>query len=497
MKQELQFITNNLKPEALTDLKLSKSTVEYFGVRLGYDQETASEVRSHYYPYECKGEILAYQVRIVQGKKFFSIGDFDSCEPFGWRQALEAGGRKLFITEGQKDCMALYQVLRDNSQQSYTPAVISLPNGVKSVQKMTKYVKQFDNWKEVILVFDMDGPGQEAVNSFCKIYPEARVAKLPLKDPHEMLMNSREKELFAAVMFNAKRKLSDKLIRSSDLWDKAGIRPEQGISWPWPELTDKTRGIRTGEGYYFGAGVKMGKSCVVNELGAHLITEHDRPVFFCKPEEENHITAQKLAGVAANCVFHDPRIEFDREAFERGKRLINDKAIMYGEYGKVDWDELKQEIRYVCVAEQVRDIIIDPITCLTVGMSSGEANERLVEIASELASMAKEMPFTYYVFCHLNAPQTGKPHERGGEVLSVQFAGSRAMMRAAYYLIGLEGNKDPNEPRLKNIRYFSVLEDRNFGESGKIPLMYNPNTGRLLQATESQREEFQNAETDE
>ena len=161
----------------------------------------------------------------------------------------------------------------------------------------------------------------------------------------------------------------------------------------------------------------------------HLIVEHNLPVFFCKPEEENHITAQKLAGVATNAIFHDPKKEFDGDAFERGKRLIGDKAIMYGEYGKIEWSQLKKEIRYVVTAEGVRDIIIDPITCLTVGMGSGEANERLVEIAADLAAMAKELQFTYYVFCHLNRPQSGPDHERGGHVLSTQFAGSRAMMR--------------------------------------------------------------------
>lgn len=158
---------------------------------------------------------------------------------------------------------------------------------------------------------------------------------------------------------------------------------------------------------------------------------------------------------------------------------------MYGEYSKVEWSQLKKEIRYVVTAEGIRDIIIDPITCLTVGMGSGEANERLVEIAADLAAMAKELQFTYYVFCHLNAPQSGPPHERGGHVLSTQFAGSRAMMRACYYMIGLEGNKDPEQPNLKNVRHLVLLEDRNFGETGRIPLIYNGNTGRLLEGHQS------------
>jgi len=470
--------------------KLLQKAMEYFGVRLGYDRETASEVRSHYYPYyNPEGEITAYGVKVLEGKKFFFMGDTSDLWPFGWHQALKAGGKKLFITEGQKDCISLLQVLKQFGKSERMPSVISLPNGTKSVDTMAKCIPHFDKWAEVVLCFDNDDSGQGAVKQFALMYPDVKVATLPLKDAHDMLMAGRENELFQAVMFRAKTQLSDKLVRSSDVWERAKERPKQGLSWPWQELTSLTRGIRRGEGYYFGGGVKMGKSCLVNEIGGHLITEHNLPVFFCKPEEENHITAQKLAGVATNSIFHDPKREFDNDAFERGQRLIDDKAIMYGEYGKVQWDQLKREIRYVTASEGVKDVIIDPITCLTVGLGSGEANERLVEISSEIASMCKELDFTYYIFCHLNAPQSGLPHERGGPVLSMQFAGSRSMMRACHYMVGLEGNKDPEQPNLKNLRYLTLLEDRNFGETGKIPLIYNPNTGRLLESIHGDQDE--------
>jgi hypothetical protein len=62
-------------------------------------------------------------------------------------------------------------------------------------------------------------------------------------------------------------------------------------------------------------------------------------------------------------------------------------------------------------------------------------------------------------------------------------------MRACYMMIGLEGNKDPEQPNLKNVRQLVILEDRNFGESGKIPLLYNPNTGRLLESHMNDNEE--------
>jgi len=248
---------SKLPQEASPSEKLEKWAIEHFNVRLGFDQETASEVRSHYYPYERDGAIQAYQVKVLEGKKFFFVGNTHKIEPFGWRQALSNGGMRLFITEGQKDAITLLQVLHKHGKFENIPAVISLPNGVKSVDNMIPFIKLMDRWKEVVLVFDNDIAGDDAVKRFAKLMPTVKVAKLPLKDPHDMLMEGREQELYQSVMFRAKTQLSDKLVRSSDMWELASKRPEEGLSWPWAGLTDLTRGIRRGEGYYFGAGVDI------------------------------------------------------------------------------------------------------------------------------------------------------------------------------------------------------------------------------------------------
>ena len=51
-------------------------------------------------------------------------------------------------------------------------------------------------------------------------------------------------------------------------------------------------------------------------------------------------------------------------------------------------------------------------------------------------------------------------------------------------MYGLEGNKDPDLPdEERNIRYLVLLEDRNFGESIRIPLFYNRMTGKLTELT--------------
>ena len=139
---------------------------------------------------------------------------------------------------------------------------------------------------------------------------------------------------------------------------------------------------------------------------------------------------------------------------------------------------MKGDIAYCVKGEKVKDIIIDPITCFTNQMSSSEANEFLVGMTAELAAMSKDMDFTSYIFCHLKAPEAGPPHERGGKVLSTQFAGSRSMMRACHMMIGLEGNKDPDlSEEDRNMRTLVLLEDRTFGQTGRIPLFWDKTTG--------------------
>jgi len=493
IKEELDKVSK-LPTKDLPDRCLNQRTLDYFGVKTGLSQEDGTSVAAHYYPYTKGGEIVGYNVRIVDGKKFFRIGEttVSELEPFGWKQAMRSNSPKLFITEGELDAMSLFKIVMMHNKYKEPTAVISLAGGSSSVSAMGQYVERIrDKFKEVVLVFDQDEAGQKATDTFCKLMPEAKIAKLPLKDANDMLKDGRDKECFNIVMFQAKNRLSGKMVSSEDLWDKAKTRPEFGKSWPWPSLTQMTRGIRSGETYYIGGGVKLGKSCLVNAIATHFIAEHGERVFLCKPEEAPEITARKLAGYAKGRIFDDPNIEFDEIAFDEGAEIIGDNAILYDSYQKTDWEDVKQAIRQAVVQQGCKLAIIDPITCFTVGVSAAERNEILIEIATEAASMAKELDFTLIIFCHLNKPDSGKPHERGGAVQSVQFAGSRGMMRAAHLMIGLEGNKDPDlTPEQRNCRDLVLLEDRNFGESGRVKLWYNKSTGRLAELSPEQADKL-------
>jgi twinkle protein len=268
-----------------------------------------------------------------------------------------------------------------------------------------------------------------------------------------------------------------RIICGQDLVEKAMEPAKWGVSWPWKRITEMTRGIRTGETVYIGAAQKMGKSEVVNAIGAHLIKEHNWKILMAKPEEANTKTYKMVASKLAGKMFHDPKVPFDKEAFLKAADVIDDKLLLLNLYQHVGWESLKIDIAQAA-AMGVKAVFIDPITNLTNGLSASEANSKLQEIAQELAAMALDLDIVVFIFCHLRNPESGKPHDRGGQVLTSQFAGSRAMGRSCNYMFGIQGNKDPNlSVEQRNMRDLVLLDDREFGEVGTCELQWDQRTG--------------------
>ena len=224
------------------------------------------------------------------------------------------------------------------------------------------------------------------------------------------------------------------------------------------------------------------KSEVVNALAAHLITEHKLKVLLAKPEEANKKSYKLLVGKVAGRIFHDPRVEFDMDAYEKAGKLVRDNVAMLNLYQHIDWNTLKGDITFAS-SVGVKAVFIDPITNLTNGMSSSERNDALMGIAQELAAMAKDLDIVIFIFCHLNKPAKGIiPFDRGGKITTDYFAGSSAMARSCNYAVGMEGNKDPDQPiEVRNMRKLVLLADREFGESGSVDLYWNRDNGQFTE----------------
>ena len=483
IERELKAISQ-FKNYAFPDRGLTKDTCKYFGIVASVSEEDGETIQAHYYPYYKDGNLSAYKVRMVKDKKFWGVGSVKDVELFGWQQAIQTGSKKLIITEGELDAAAAFQMLKDNNKRSvdyaeYNPAVVSLTGGAGSAFKeLSKHSKEIRKYfKEIVLAFDKDAPGEEAVKEAMKVFPDALVAAMPAKDANACLLEGRSKAFVASILFNANVPKNTRILLGDVLFEEAKEPPSFGVPWPWKHITEATRGIRLGETIYIGAGQKQGKSEVVNTLAAHLITHVGWSVLLAKPEENNKKTVKMVAGKVAGRIFHDPKKEFDEDAYDEAAELLKGKLYLLNLYQHVGWDSLKADIREAA-ALGCKAVFIDPITNLVNGMNAADANTKLQEISQELSSMALDLNIVIFIFCHLRNPDSGNPHERGGEVLSSQFAGSRAMARSCNLMLGLEGNRDPNlSKEERNMRTLVLLEDREFGETGRYPLYWDDATG--------------------
>lgn len=481
--------------------RLRAKYLKAMGTKVSISEEDGKTPTALYHPMYKGDEFLGYYVKTLTSPSYqWALGDVKGADPFNWHNAKKTGAYKLIIVEGREDAIAVESIFDRYGKEEYRPAVIALSNGTNSVKRcLNNIAKEAQNlFKEIVICFDDDKSGNKALEEAMLIFPGAFTCTLPAKDPNDCIMKGAGKAAYKALAFqNSKPKNTRLLIANKELHMIARKPTPMGeLTWFSPTMQKLLRGVRLGETIYEGAGVKMGKSELLNAQAAHHIKVDDVPVLVAKPEEAWDKTYKLMSNKMVGGVFHDPDVEFDYEAFDEAGKQLDSKLAMIDLYQHVGWDTLRSDIVYAA-NEGFKAVFIDPITNLTAGMNAADANTFLTGMAREVSSIAKDKNIVVFMFCHLKAPEGNIsadqrekryaknmfhdlgncPHEMGGSIFSSQFAGSRAMMQSCNLMLGLEGNKDTNLPEeIRYMRWLKILEDREFGNSASIPIYRNPHT---------------------
>ena len=256
--QELLSEIHELSTVDDTERKLGARSLAYFGIKTQLSEFDGTTLTAKFYPYTTDGAITAYKCK-THDKNFYSVGDMQNCDPFGWEQAMRGHNHTLYITEGEDDAAALMKALMPSWSKELPPAIISTSSGATGLKSISRRADTINRrFKQVVLVFDQDDAGRNGVRKVSNLLENCRSASFELKDANDMVKADRSNELAKAVLFESQPLVSGKCVRSSDAWHLAETKVEWGLDWPWPTMTDLTRGRRRGEVYYFGSGVKMG-----------------------------------------------------------------------------------------------------------------------------------------------------------------------------------------------------------------------------------------------
>lgn len=488
VRQETKMDLNKIKKLPSSEIKdrnLSKDTVEHFSVRVEHSEETG-EIIKHYYPDTRDGDIVGYEVRDTRDKKFSAVGDRKGDIDL-WGSHLVTSGKKLFITEGRLDAMSLFQSIIENRPEKYskyTPAVVSLTRGAQgAASDLINNRKYLNNFDDIVLCFDMDQAGQKALRDCIKIIPTAKAVTLPLKDASDMLMAGRSAELFDLAVWNAQPVRMGEVVDVVDVIDKAMERPHMGIPFPWPTVTKACFGIRPNTIHCVGAAPKIGKTDHQHQLVHHLIFNEKVKVGMFDLENSPVRTAKKLASKHAKVDFTRPDKEYSDELLRSTLLSMNGMVRFYDRGASRDWDDIRIAMQEMHLLDGINIFILDPLTALISRYSSSEANDKLNEIATDMADLVQSYPITLFCYSHVNPkPKGSKPHEAGAKVLSSEFTGSRAMEKWFHYGHGISRDRTDDCPEeQKNMSQFYMLFDREYGQTYNCDVFFDEPTVTYLE----------------
>lgn len=454
-KRQQEFLSG--KPMAISKRSLHEETCRKFGYTVGRHHDKPVQIAS----YRRDGRIAAQKVR-YPGKDFSVRGNLKEAGLFG--QHLWQGGRRVVVTEGEIDCLSVAQ-----AQGNKWP-VVSIPNGAhgakKALARELEWLEQFD---EVVLMFDMDEPGQDAARECVALFTpgKCKIAHLPLKDPNEMLKAGRGEEIIRAI-FNARLYRPDGIVTFGDIRELALAQVAQGLPWWLPELNELTYGRRYGEVYAFGAGTGVGKTdWFTQEIVNTAITLNEKVAAFYL-EQPPAETGKRVAGKLAGKRFHVPDGTWTQdelvEAFDRIE--ATGSVFLYDSFGSTEWDVIKAKMKYLVHTEGVKHVFLDHLTALAA--AEEDEKKALERIMAEIAGFAQEHNVCFYFISHLATPE-GKPHEEGGRVMIRHFKGSRAIGFWSHFMFGLERNQQAEDEVERQTTIFRCLKDRLSGQAtGKV-----------------------------
>lgn len=458
------------------DRGITKTVAEFFDVRVSYGEN--GEIDAHYYPYD---EGSAFKIRKLP-KTFSWINK--STNLFG-KDKFNAGGKRLMITEGECDAMAVAVASMERYKRIYP--VVSLSSAVmtKSLIEHRDWIRSFG---EVVLMFDNDEAGKKATEEAIKIIgiDKVKIAKMPEKDPNDVLLKHSAGRLNQCI-FEATPYVPSGIISVDEIWDAIEKRDKIPAT-PYPpcmeSVNKKLKGQRLNEIALFISGTGSGKSTLMREIMLHDLSTTDDKIGIISLEETPAETGAKLSGMAIskNSAYEEIPLEELRVGFDSifgGNRIV-----LLNHEGNFADGTILDKIEYMCLVG-CKYIFIDHITILvSEGVADLTGNEAQDKMMNELSRVVQKHPVWIGLVSHLRkAPSGGKSFEEGKLPTLDDIKGSGSIKQISYDIIAFARNMAADFEKERNTIKVSVLKARTTGQTGPTKnLFYQFEKGRMIEA---------------
>lgn len=459
------------KPRAIPARGLTEETCRKFGYLCTTYKGQAVQLAAYR---DKHGKPVAQKMR-TPNKDFQIFGDAKAMTFYG--SHMWSTGKKLVITEGEIDAMSVSQV------QGHKWPIVSLPNGAQSAVRAIKANWDYlSGFQEIIFMFDMDEHGQKAAQECAEILPvgKSKIALLPLKDANACLQANRGGDIINAI-FQAKDFRPDGVKSSADYRATiTDIDDASSISYPYAQLNNILRGMRTSELVTITSGSGLGKSTLVRELAYHLHHVHKQKTGLIMLEESNKRSLLGLTGIHLNKNISINRDEATTAEIEEAyEELFGEQPIyLYDHFGSNEVSTICSRIEFMAKAMGVKWVILDHISILISGLETQNERIAIDQAMTALRTLVQNTDIGLILVSHLKRPDGNLGHEDGAAVHLGQLRGSHAIAQLSDICIGMSVDREDPDADTRNLH---VLKNRYTGETGFAgTLQYNREAGRLL-----------------
>ena len=473
------FETNLGDCRGVEDRRITKTIAEHYGVRVNYDSNR--NITAYNYPYYKDEVLVAYKTRTLP-KQFKTVGDFKDVWPFGCK-SFGAGGKRLVITEGEFDAMAVAQASLDHYNKIYPVVSVASSSNLKSLLYARTWIRSFE---EVVLFFDNDDAGKKAIKEAANIIgiDKVKIATSAAKDPCELYVATGKDGVMRAVWDAQPYSPAGIVLGHEPVWEQyLARRSTESVAYPdcLRGINDKTNGMRFGEITLFTSGTGSGKSTVIKEIVLDLLDKSEDKIGMISLEESIGDTAEKFIQMKLerNLQEYDVSLEEQEEA----SRAVfgSEKLVLLDHQGSVGDESLIDKIEYMALMG-CKYLILDHITiAVSEGAEGYTGNEAIDKVMSDLLKLTKKHNIWLGVISHLRKVQGGGATFEQGKLPSMDdIKGSGSIKQISFDIIGFARDLANEDDATRNTINFVVLKSRFTGKTGPAKqARYSHDTTRL------------------
>lgn len=463
-----------LPTRGFRERNITKTVAEFFDVKVSYGEN--GEVDAHYYPYD---DNKAYKVRKLP-KTFYWVHKSEGL--FG-KSKFNSSGKRLIITEGEIDALSVAQASYEKYKKIYPVVALSSASMTKSLLENREWIRSFN---EVVLCLDNDEAGLKATNEAIKLIgiDKVKVAKLPFKDPNEVLCKNGGQSLLQ-IIFDAAPYIPSGIVNKEQLWE-ALQNYNNALSVPYPPCLEgvntKLKGMREGEITLFISGTGSGKSTVLREIMLHILSSTPDKIGIISLEESPAETARKLAGMILNKNPAKEEIPLDELKVGFDQVFGDDRVVLLDHQGSINDSSIVDQLEYMCLTG-CKYLFIDHITILvSEGVENLTGNEAQDKVMNDLLRLVKRHPVWLGLVSHLRKAPNNKGSFEEGRLPSIDdIRGSGSIKQISFDIISFARNLTADNERERNTIKMRILKSRYTGLTGSVKgAHYIYDTGRLV-----------------